>query len=73
MRQYNCVAVASVLVCMLAVGMYVCDVPVSIVWLLCLIGLLLFLIINVLVVGSATAEIKKVEREISRHYKERGW
>ena len=73
MRQFICVAVASVLVCMLGAGMYVCGVPVSIVWLLGLISLLLFLITNALVLGTVTTEIKKIEREISRHYKERGW
>ena len=70
MRQFICVAVASVIVCMLAAGMYACGMAGSVVWLLSLIGLLLFLITNALVVGTVTTEIKKIEREISSHYKE---
>lgn len=73
MGQFNYITVASVIVCMLAVGMYACDMAGSVVWLLYLIGLLLFLITNALVLGTVTTEIKNIEREISRHYKERGW
>lgn len=73
MRQFIFMAVAGVLMCVLAAGMYACGMPGIVVWLLSLTGLLLFLLTNALVAGIVMTEIRNIEREISRHYKERGW
>ena len=70
------VAGAGIIVWVIVVGLYVCDMPGSIVCLLSLVGIFLFIIADIMLVhniGSILVDLKKIERDITRHYKERGW